>query len=103
MSSVSVATAKSKVGTPYKQGCSGFVCELLGKPWKSADSFHTGAAIGSAPPYRGVQAGDIVGFAGHVAVYVGEADLMFIDVNGANGVVRIVKRGYGQEVYKKSY
>ena len=103
MSRVNADTAYGKVGTTYAQGCSGFVCDLLGKDWKSADDFAKGSKIGANGNYSGVSAGDIVGFAGHVAVYVGKPDAKFVDVNGAKGAVRKVN-SYGETaVYKASY
>jgi hypothetical protein len=66
--------------------------------------FYSGASIGKDNKYHGVSAGDIIGFPGHVGVYVGEAGTTFIDVNGAGGKVRTVGSGYGgQEVFKYSY
>ena len=104
MSSVSVAEAEKRIGQVYAQGCSGLVCELLGRPWKSADSFHKGGSIGAFPNYHGVSPGDIIGFPGHVGVYTGKSGEMFIDVPGPGKACRALKSGYGpQEVFKYSY
>ena len=104
MSRVDVQIAKQKFGKVYPRGCCEFVCDLLGRPLILADSFRRGAAIGSNNQYSNVSRGDIVGFPGHVAIYVGEPGCMFIDVNGAGNPVRIVRNGYGnQTVYKCSY
>ena len=104
MSSVDVETAKKELGKVFSKGCSGLVCKLLGKAWKSASSFTQGDSIGSDGDYSDVSPGDIVGYPGHVAVYVGEEDCEFIDVAGPGGACREVASGYGsQEVYKYSY
>jgi len=103
MSTVNANTAYASVGKVYAQGCSGFVCDLLGKPWKAANSFTQGPSVGANGNYNGLKAGDIVGFAGHVAVYVGKADAKFVDVNGAAGAVRKVNSYGGTTVYKYSY
>jgi len=103
MSRVDAQAAYNQVGTKYAQGCSGFVCALLGKPWKNADSFSRGASVGSNGHYTGLTPGDLVGFPGHVAVYVGKPDANFVDVNGAGGVVRKMKSYGTQQVFKASY
>jgi cell wall-associated NlpC family hydrolase len=72
MSSVDVAKAKAKIGTTYAKGCSGYVCDLLGKDWKAADDFTQGESVGSNNNYSNLSPGDIVGFPGHVAIYIGE-------------------------------
>ncbi len=104
MSRVSVAEAKSKVGIKYQQGCSGLTADLLNRPWKGADQYIRGAYIGANGSYSGVAPGDIIGFPGHVGVYIGEVGCKFIDVPGPGGICRKLVNGYGaQAVYKYSY
>lgn len=102
MSSVDPYAAIGEIGKAYPQGCSGLVCYLLGRPWKSAASFSMGASVGSNGSYIGLSPGDIVGFPGHVAVYVG-GDKQFVDVNGAGGVCRRLNSYGSTVVYKRSY
>ncbi|MFO0943057.1 MAG: hypothetical protein U0930_20155 [Pirellulales bacterium] len=96
-------------GTPWPRGCSAFVCLLLDIDWQDANSL-----MGDNPKYVGkdgnytqLVSGDIVGWKktgghGHVAVYIGEPEVTFIDVNGEGASPRRV-RSYGdQEVYKSS-
>jgi cell wall-associated NlpC family hydrolase len=82
---------------------------LLGKPQKHSSKWTAGTCIGT--DYSTLNPGDIVGWpvqageeSGHVAVYIGEPNMMFIDVPGKNKTVRALKRGYGDEdLYKMSY
>ena len=103
MSSVNAEAAYNQVGTVYAQGCSGFICALLGKPWKKADSFTQGSYVGTDGSYSGLSPGDIIGFPGHVGVYGGRAGKIFVDVNGEGGSVRTLKSYGPQKVYKYSY
>ena len=71
-----------------------------------ADSYTKGSSIGSNNKYHDVEPGDIVGFDGHVAVYVGleGCDCVFVDVRGPKQKARCLIRGYGKtEVFKKTY
>ena len=77
----------------FPKGCSGFVSEVLGIDWKSANAImgaNPTVSIGR-PPYNtsGLTPGDIVGWyngsgSGHVAVFIGEPDCRFIDVKEDN-------------------
>ena len=89
------------VGKVYKQGCSGFVCDILGKPWKSADSFTQGEEIGANGKYNAI-ADSVVGFKGHVAIYLGN-EKGFIDCRGPGEAVRKIKSYGTQKVYYKNY
>jgi hypothetical protein len=63
-----------------------------------------GAYIGANGSYSGVSPGDIIGFPGHVGVYIGEVGCKFIDVPGPGNYARKLANGYGgQAVYKYSY
>ena len=99
----------------YEKGCTEFVRKLLGKTKQIGSvDWVQGAYIGT--DYSTLQPGDIVGWPspdgvtyGHVAVYVGERDMMFIDVNGpyntkkkTGGKVRKLT-SYGRGLYKMSY
>lgn len=105
-----VAKAKEllSLGKVYEKGCSEFVCEVLGIGYELANSLmkNNDTPIGKDGTYHGVEAGDICGWVnsggkGHVAVYIGEQDMIFIDANEQTKP-RKVKRGWGssQEVYK---
>jgi hypothetical protein len=91
--------AEAKV---YSQGCSGFVCDVLGIPWESANDLMgtNPKAVGDNNSYQGLQPGDIAGWtsssgSGHVTVYVGEPGMKFIDVRSENERPRKVGNGYG--------
>jgi len=73
---------------------------------KKADKYRTGDAIGQNNKYSNVKSGEIVGFPGHLAIYVDSngCNCTFIDVPGPKKNVRCVKKGYGsQTVHKKYY
>lgn len=99
----------------YRRGCSEFVSEVLGIPWRSADSImgDDPESIGRWPDYKldKLKPGDIVGWKknssldgwGHVAVYVGQSDCMFMDVRRPGARPRKRTTGYGrQELFKSS-
>lgn len=96
-------------GKPNSQGCSGFVCEVLGIQWESANDLigELTTPVGDHNNYQGLQPGDIAGWknesgSGHVTVYIGEAGMKFIDVHSENEMPRIVN-GYGSiRLYKSS-
>uniref|UniRef100_A0A914WLR8 Uncharacterized protein n=1 Tax=Plectus sambesii TaxID=2011161 RepID=A0A914WLR8_9BILA len=93
-------------GVYYAQGCSGLVAALLRSDWKHTSAYRRGAAIGSNGRYRATP-GTIVGFSGHVAVYIGHADdtcnCMFIDVPGPKKRARCLQSYGSQTVYKYYY
>ena len=100
---VSIPQAKSKIGVTYAQGCSGFVADMLGKPFKMTQHYKQGDYIGKNGVYNNVNPGEIIGYDGHVGIYLGEKGAQFIDVNGAGNKVRTLN-GYGTtEVYKYHY
>ena len=99
----------------YRRGCSEFVSDVLGIPWRSADSImgEDPESIGQWPNYdlEKLSPGDIVGWKrdrsldgwGHVAVYVGKSDCLFIDVRRPGARPRVRTTGYGrQELFKSS-
>lgn len=45
MSKANVATARSKIGKVYANGCTGFVADVLGKPAKHSSQWKRGAAV----------------------------------------------------------
>jgi hypothetical protein len=107
-----VARAKQLLaaGANYPQGCSDFVASVLQIPWENANSLMGGnpTYVGVNNTYSGLSPGDIAGWidqgaSGHVAVYVGEPQMKFIDVRDVGGTPRAVVNGYGsQPVYKSS-
>lgn len=99
----------------YRRGCSEFVSDVLKIPWRSADSImgEDPESIGRWPDYKldKLKPGDIVGWKkkksldgwGHVAVYIGQSDCMFIDVRRPGARPRKRTTGYGkQELFKSS-
>lgn len=97
-------------GKIYPKGCSEFVCEVLGLPWESANSLlgDSPTAAGSDNTYVGLSPGDVSGWkgpgeSGHVAIFVGEANLKFIDVRNPGALPRSINGGYGpQRVVRSS-
>jgi cell wall-associated NlpC family hydrolase len=72
MSKAKVATARSKIGKVYENGCTGFVADVLGKPPKHSSQWTRGESVEKAD----LEAGDVVGWGGngvpgHVAIYDG--------------------------------
>lgn len=109
-----------KAGKVYELGCSEFVRDVLritvveDAETLMGDQAHSKPA-GSGNKYPGLQPGDIVGWTkkqatvkgqdgtihAHVAVYIGEESVAFIDANGEGARPREVRHGYGdQPVYK---
>jgi cell wall-associated NlpC family hydrolase len=94
----------------YDQGCSDFVSTVLKISWEDANSImgSNPTYIGINNSYSGLNPGDVVGWKsnsgpGHVAIYIGEAGMKFIDVNTNGGTPRKVLNGYGgQSLYKSS-
>jgi hypothetical protein len=104
VSSTRVTTAKQLLaaGATYPQGCSEFVCKVLGIPWEDANSLMGGSPtlVGDNNTYPGLVLGDVVGWkvgggSGHVAIYIGEAGTKFIDVRQPGATPRSVANGYG--------
>jgi len=100
-----------KAGGVYPQGCSEFICAVLGvSPWENANALMGASptSLGTTPPYAGLQAGDVVGWkepsaSGHVALYMGPSDTeMFADVRAPGAVPRLKNGYYGREIFKSS-
>lgn len=89
-------------GRIYPQGCSGFVCDVLGIPWQSARSIMEGNTpyVGVNGNYFNLQPGDIVGWNSHVAIYIGKPGMTFIDVREPGTRPRIVNSYGNQSLYK---
>jgi len=90
----------------YPKGCSGFVSEVLGVPWASANDL-MGDKPTAVDKVSDLKPGDIVGWksatgSGHVAVYIGEGDTVFIDVHQEGEKPRKVKSYGAQKLYKSS-
>lgn len=60
MSKVDVAKAKSKIGKVYQNGCTGFVCDVLGKPQKYSSLWKKGEEVEKSD----LSPGDVVGWGG---------------------------------------
>jgi len=45
MSRANAKTARSKIGTVYPNGCSGFVCDVLGEPQQHTSEWTRGKAV----------------------------------------------------------
>lgn len=91
-------------GRVFPQGCSGFVSEVLEIPWEDANSIlgSTPSLVGSNNAYSGIEPGDVVGWRragamGHVAIYIGEPGMKFIDVPGPGKAPRKLGNGYGSQ------
>lgn len=98
-----------KEARTYEQGCSEFICEVLGISWEDANSLMgpTPKKLDQRPPYSDLSKGDIVGWkstgSGHVAIYYGKSDdEFFIDVQGPRKKPRIKNGYYDQMLYKSS-
>jgi hypothetical protein len=73
-------------------------------------AFHGNDLMGKNPVeveagFKNLKPGDIVGWksatgSGHVAIYIGEGDKVFIDVKGENEKPRTVKSYGDQKLYK---
>uniref|UniRef100_A0A914WH52 NlpC/P60 domain-containing protein n=1 Tax=Plectus sambesii TaxID=2011161 RepID=A0A914WH52_9BILA len=102
---VSASDACNQIGEYYRQGCSGLVAALLGRSWKQASAYRRGGAIGSNGRYSALTSGTIVGFPGHVAVYIGNdaCNCMFVDVQGPQKNARCLQSYGSQTVYRYNY
>lgn len=96
-------------GNPYPQGCSGFVCDVLQIPWQDANSLmgDNSNPIGTNGNYNNVNPGDIVGWvsatgSGHVAVYIGDPGMTFIDARQPGNSPRSLSSYGPQTVYKST-
>lgn len=69
-----------------------------------AGAYRLGGKIGLNNRYN-AQPGTVVGFNGHVAVYIGNAcgGCMFVDVQGPNKNARCLQHGYGSQLIYKAY
>ncbi len=97
------------LGGTYPQGCSELVCKVLGIPWENANTLLGTAPteIGSNGSYRNVAPGAVVGWkrvgeSGHVAIYVGEPGMKFIDVRAPGATPRKLGNGYGAQTLVQS-
>ena len=93
----------------YPQGCSGYVCDVLQIAFEPANGLmgDSPSYIGANGSYSNLNPGEIVGWkstsgSGHVAVYVGEAGMTFLDVRQPGGKPRKVLSYGAQAVYKSS-
>ena len=100
MSKANVATARSKIGQVYANGCTGYVADVLGVPQKHSSLWTRGAAVSK----ENLSAGDVVGWggsgvAGHVAIFDGSKYLH------SPGPGQAVKENVsmGQQLYRMSY
>lgn len=97
-------------GLVHPRGCSELVAAVLGIPWEDANS-----QMGASPVYSGVDGtyaglspGDVVGWtragsSGHVAIYIGEPGMKFIDVREPGARPRSLQNGYGAaQLYRSS-
>ena len=103
-----VTKAKGYIGEVMAKGCSQLVCKVLNIDYKTTANFtYDSESVGSNNSYSGLSPGDIVGWrngsSGHVAIYVGEENCMFIDCNGPGAAVRKVKNGYGKQKLYRVY
>ena len=76
------------------------VCNVLNIPYQTTAVFtYESSPAGKDNSYSGLSPGDIVGWrnenSGHIFIYVGEVDCMFIDCPGVGKTVRKVKNGFG--------
>jgi len=92
----------------YPKGCSEFVCEVINRSGEDANTLMglNPKYVGVNGEYRNLNPGDVVGWSGtphgHVAIYIGERDIKFIDVHEVGQKPRSVK-GYGdQKLFKSS-
>jgi hypothetical protein len=99
-----VSTAKRLLaeGKVYPQGCSGFVCEVLGIPWEPANALmgDSPTNVGDNNNYSGLTPGDIAGWIADELRDMLRCSLegrgtKFIDVRSENESPRRVGNGYG--------
>ena len=100
-------------GKQYTRGASDFVCDVLEIPWADADALLSvrPMAVGDGDQYdrKLLAPGDVVGWCraadgsglGHVAIYLGEGEKHFIDVERPGQAPRTVD-GYAKRVLYKS-
>lgn len=94
----------------YPQGCSEFVCAVLGIPWRSANDLmgNPTQSLGAKPPYASLRPGDVAGWvisggSGHVAIYTGEGgDRMFIDVREPGSRPREKNGFWNHDLFKST-
>lgn len=91
-------------GRVFPQGCSGFVSAVLEIPWQDANALlgNDPKIVGSNNAYSDIEPGDVVGWKraggmGHVAIYIGEPGMRFIDVPGPGKRPRKLGNGYGPQ------
>ena len=100
MSKVNAAAARSRIGKVYANGCTGFVCELLGRPQQHSSKWKRGAKVDKSE----MSAGDVVGWGGngedgHVVVFDGD---VFLNCPGPGKAVK-ENNSMGQTLYRMSY
>ena len=96
-------------GSSYSQGCSEYVCAVLNIPFEEANRLmgNSPTLVGSNGLYQNVSPGDVVGWksssgSGHVAIFVGEAGMTFLDVRQPGNKPRQLSSYGPQLVYKSS-
>ena len=101
MSKANVATARSKIGVVYANGCTGFVTDVLGLPQKQSSNWKRGAAVSK----KDLTAGDVVGWggngvAGHVVIFDGNK---YLNCPGPGQAVKENTSFGDQQLYRMSY
>jgi len=114
-------SACEQVGELYTGGCSELTAALLGQPFKQvirhvtphshhllqASFYRQRAPIGSNGRYSGVSPGEIIGFSGHVGVYIGGvcggSRCIFVDVERPGKRARCLSSYGSTRVYKYDY
>ncbi len=108
-SRVEKATALYQAQDSYPQGCSEFICKILGIDWQDADSLmgDSPTPIGVDVKYPDLSPGDIVGWkktddhGAHVAIYI-SATTVFYDVREPGATPRALSSYGAQALYRSS-
>ncbi len=94
-----IAEAKKKVGTVYPKGCTEFVAQALGKPWKKSDEWTKGDLVSAKGAADGIADGQVVGWPGHVCIKISGG---FLNCPGPGQAVK-ENTNMGQALYKYTY